>query len=62
MISENLIKLKGFEETVILVNDNSINIIVDAENLNSNEVAQIQNIILNEFSVDIKNIHIINYN
>lgn len=61
MIAENLIKLKGFEETVILVNEDSINVIVASENLTSAEVAKIQSIIVNEFSVDISKVHIINY-
>lgn len=61
MIAENLIKLKGFEEVVILVNDNSINVIVAAENLSSVEIAQIQSVIVNEFEVVIENVHIINY-
>jgi len=61
MIAENLIKLKGFEDVVILVNDNSINVIVLADDLTNVEVAQIQSIIVNEFSVKIENIHIINY-
>lgn len=61
MIAENLIKLKGFEDAIILVNDNSINVVVASENLTSAEVAQIQSIIVNEFSIDIGNVHIINY-
>ena len=61
MIAENLIKLKGFDETVILVNENSINVIVAADNLTSSEVAQLQSVIVNEFSVDISKVHIINY-
>lgn len=61
MIAENLIKLKGFEDAIILVNDNSINVVVASENLTSAEVAQIQSIIVNEFFIDIGNVHIINY-
>lgn len=61
MIAENLIKLKGFEEAVILVNENSVNVIIAADNLTSVEVAQIQSIIVNEFSIAIENVHIINY-
>ena len=61
MIAENLIKLKGFEDVVVLVNDNSINVIVLADDLTNVEVAQIQSIIVNEFSIEIENIHIIYY-
>lgn len=59
MIAENLIKLKGFEEAVILVNENSINVVVAEESLSSQEVAQIQSVIVNEFSIDIGNVHIV---
>lgn len=61
MIAENLIKLKGFEESVILVNENSVNVIIEAENLTSVEVAQVQSIIVSEFSVELANVHITNY-
>lgn len=61
MISENLIRLKGFDEAVVLVNEKSINVIVASDNLSGAEVAQIQSIIMNEFQVEIENVHIINY-
>lgn len=57
-ISENLIKLKGIEEAVILVNKDSVNVIALDENLDEAKVAKIQNIIQNKLKVDIKNIHI----
>ena len=57
-IAENLIKLKGFEDSVILVNENSVNVIVLADKLEENQVTQIQNIISNELKVDIDNLHI----
>ena len=61
MIAENLIRLKGFDEAVVLVNEKSINVIVASDNLSGAEVAQIQSIIMNEFQVEIENVHIINY-
>ncbi|MCF0124877.1 MAG: SpoIIIAH-like family protein [Clostridia bacterium] len=60
MICENLIGTKGFNNNVIFVNDDSINIIVEADELKPEEVAQIQNIITRELKVEIENIHIIN--
>ena len=60
MISENLIKTKGFEECVIFVNDQSISIIVKGEELKTEEIAQIQNIVSREIKADIENIHISN--
>ena len=58
MIAENLIKTKGIEELIIFVNGESINIIVKAEELEKEEIAQIQNIVTRELEADIGNIHI----
>jgi len=59
MICENLILSKDFEECVILVNDQSVNIIVHVEGgLDTERVSQIQNIISRELSTEIENIHI----
>lgn len=60
MIAENLISTKGFKDCVIFVNDMSVNIIVKAENLEAEQIAQIQNIIARELKVEIENIHISN--
>lgn len=60
MICENLIKTKGFEEVVIFVNGDSISVIVEDEQLSSEEVAQIQNIISRELNAEVENIHISN--
>ena len=58
MISENLLTTKGFNENVIFVNGESINVIIGKEELSQSEIAQIQNIIARELSADIENIHI----
>ena len=59
MICENLILSKGFEECVILINEESVNIVVRVKDgLNQEKVSQIQNIISRELSVEIENIHI----
>lgn len=60
MITENLIKTKGFEDVVIFVNDTSVNVIIKAEKLEQEQTAQIQNIITRELKVDINNVHISN--
>lgn len=60
MITENLIKTKGFEDVVIFVNDTSVNVIVKAEELTQEEAAQIQNIVARELKAEIDNIHISN--
>lgn len=58
MISENLIKTKGFENNIIFVNGESISIIIGADELKQEEIAQIQNIISREMKAEIENIHI----
>lgn len=58
MICENLIKTKGFENSIIFVNGESISIIIGAEEIKQEEIAQIQNIIAREMNAKIENIHI----
>lgn len=58
MIAENLIKNKGFENCIIFVNDESVNVIIESNNLTTEQIAQIQNIITREIQTDISNIHI----
>lgn len=60
MICENLISTKGFEDSVIFVNDTSVNVVVKGESLQPEQIAQIQNIITRELKVDITNVHISN--
>ena len=60
MICENLIKTKGFENVVIFVNGDSVSIIVKDEQLSTEKVAQIQNIISREMNSKVENIHISN--
>lgn len=60
MICENLIKTKGFENSIIFVNGESISVVVKDEQLTTEKVAQIQNIISREMSAKIENIHISN--
>ena len=60
MICENLIITKGFEEVVIFTNGDSVSIVVRDEQLNTEKVAQIQNIISREMNTKTENIHISN--
>lgn len=60
MITENLIKTKGFSDVIIFVNDISVNAIIKADTLKQEDTAQIQNIITRELKVDIDNVHISN--
>lgn len=58
MISENLIKTKGISDIVIFVNDTQISVVIDAEELAPEQIAQIQNIVSREMKAQIENIHI----
>ena len=58
MVCENLLKTKGFDSSVIFVNGDSISVIIGADELTQEEIAQVQNIISREMNADIQNIHI----
>lgn len=58
MICENLIETKGFKNSVIFVNGESISVIIGTDEMKQEQVAQIQNIISREFNANIENIHI----
>ena len=60
MISENLLKNKGFEDLIIFVNGDSISIVIKAKELTQEQIAQVQNIIVRKLKADIENIHISN--
>jgi stage III sporulation protein AH len=51
MIAENLVKAKGFEDIVIFSNSNSVSVIIKAEKLEPEQIAQIQNIVSRELEV-----------
>lgn len=60
---ENLLKTKGLEQTLILTNDNNVDVVVKSkENLEQDKVAQILNIVSRELNVPAENIHISIYN
>lgn len=58
MIAENLLTSKGFDNNIIFVNGESVNVIIGKEKLEPDEVAQIQNIISRELKAELSNIHI----
>lgn len=58
MIAENLIKNKGIKDVIIFINGESVNIIVKANDLSQEQIAQVQNIVTRELKVEIENIHI----
>lgn len=60
MISENLIKNKGFDDVIVLVNNNTASVVVKSYNLNQEQISKIQNIIQRELKIETKNINISN--
>lgn len=58
MIVENLMKTKGFADVVIFVNGDSVNAVVKSNELSTQQVAQIQNIISRELKTELEDIHI----
>lgn len=60
MIAENLILAKGFKDAVIFVNEESVSVVIKAEELKGEEVAQIQNIVSRELNASAEKIHISN--
>ena len=61
-ISENLLSTKNLKNSLVLVNNDSINIVVEVDDdLTKEKVAQIQNIISREFDAEISKIHISEY-
>ena len=62
MVCENLLKTKGFDSSVIFVNGDSISVIIGADELTQEEIAQVQNIISREMRVLIFKIYIFQLN
>lgn len=60
MIAENLILAKNFGNVVIFANEGSVSVVIKAEELKQEEVAQIQNIVSRELNVGAEIIHISN--
>lgn len=48
LVVENLIKAKGFQDAVVTMSTNNINVIIQQEELTSEQVAQILGVILSE--------------
>ena len=58
MICENVLSTKGFNKCVIFVNVDSISVVVGKEKIETDEIAQIQNIVSREMNAKVENIHI----
>ena len=62
MICENVLSTKGFNKCVIFVNVDSISVVVGKEKIETDEIAQIQNIVSQEMNAKVENIHIMTNN
>ena len=58
MISENLIKTKGFEDCIVYSNEKSVDVVIKKDKLKKEEIAQIQSVVAREMNVKISQIHI----
>lgn len=62
MICENVLSTKGFNKCAIFVNVDSISVVVGKEKIETDEIAQIQNIVSREMNAKVENIHIMTNN
>lgn len=58
MIIENLIKAKGFNDSIVFIHDGYVNVVIDATQLTASQAAQIQDIVQKESGVEIEKISI----
>ena len=56
MVCENLITTKGFNNCVIFVNTDSISVVIESDDLKTDEIAQIQNIISRVMNANVEDI------
>lgn len=59
LVTEGLIKAKGFEDVIVTSSNTAINVIVKSASLTSGEVAQIVSIVKEQANVSLDNIKII---
>ncbi|MGN1100370.1 MAG: SpoIIIAH-like family protein [Christensenellales bacterium] len=62
LVLESLIKAKGFNEVAVAIGSTNINVMVEAKELTSEEVAQIVNIVVTETNSSAANVVITPYN
>jgi stage III sporulation protein AH len=58
MVIENLIKAKGFQDAIVMIDNGVVNVIVEADKLSEEEVAQIVEIVSRQTGVSLDNIKI----
>ena len=63
MSIETLLKAKGFDDSVAIINEDNVNVVVKSvEELDVAQVAQIQNIVMREAGARAEDIHIVTKN
>jgi stage III sporulation protein AH len=59
---EALIKAKGFDDAVVAISDNGVNVVVGTDELSADEATQILSIITDETEYSATDVKIIPYN
>lgn len=59
MLIEQLLRAKEFDECIVLIGDDNVNVIVKTQGLTQQSAAQIVDAVENQIKIDFKNIHII---
>ncbi len=55
---ENLIKAKGFDDAAVMVTEDSVNVVIKAEQIDAKQAAQILDIVYSETEMDAQNVKI----
>ena len=56
---ETLLKAKGFDEAVVIIGDNDVNIVVKSEGISTTQTLQIQDIVTAQTEIPLSNIKIV---
>lgn len=57
---ETLVKAKGFNDCVAVINSDNVNIVVNSDALSSSEILQIQDIVVSQYEISLDKIKVIN--
>lgn len=57
--TENLLKAKGFEKSLVIISDDGVTVIIESDGLLANETVQIQDAVTSLCSVSVSNIKIV---
>ncbi|SES70927.1 stage III sporulation protein AH [Natronincola peptidivorans] len=60
VLLENMIVAKGFSDAIVYLTDNTINIVVNSENLTEKDVAKIVDVVMRETDIGMRGITIMN--